>query len=172
MKSAMRPCRIAVYHQGRPSFDILLPSQSHWIKIASEELFVQSSREIPWMTSSGSITLPNDFDILRPSESRTREWQYTSEKGILPVIFSPSMIIRATQKKRMSQPVSRIDVGYSVSISCVCSGQPRVEKGHRPEENHVSRTSSSLFNLKSLPDNAFRALDSASSDQILKNSLR
>lgn len=36
---------------------------------------------------------PNDFDIFLPSESRTREWQYTSRKGISPTILSPSMII-------------------------------------------------------------------------------
>ncbi|KAI6875755.1 valyl-tRNA synthetase-like protein [Hortaea werneckii] len=47
------------------------------------------------------------------------------------------MIILATQKKRISQPVSNTEVGYSFSRSLVLLGQPRVEKGHRPDENHV-----------------------------------
>ncbi|KAI7360158.1 valyl-tRNA synthetase-like protein [Hortaea werneckii] len=58
-------------------------------------------------------------------------------KGTLPVIFKPNMIILATQKKRISQPVSNTEVGYSFSRSLVLLGQPRVEKGHRPDENHV-----------------------------------
>src|SRR5215475_4780718 len=55
----------------------------------------------------------------------------------------PIIIMRATQKKMMSKPVTRTDVGYHVARSGVCSGQPSVENGHRPDENHVSRTSGS-----------------------------
>src|SRR4051794_124029 len=55
----------------------------------------------------------------------------------------PIIIIRATQKKMMSCPVSITEVGYHVSSSLVFSGQPRVENGHSPELNQVSSTSGS-----------------------------
>jgi hypothetical protein len=53
------------------------------------------------------------------------------------------MIIRATQKKMMSKPVTSTSVGWKVFSSGVFSGQPRVEKVHSAEENQVSSTSSS-----------------------------
>ena len=53
------------------------------------------------------------------------------------------MAMRATQKKMMSKPVTSTEVGYQVRSSAVSSGQPSVENGHRPDENHVSSTSGS-----------------------------
>jgi hypothetical protein len=53
------------------------------------------------------------------------------------------MIIRLTQKKIISYPVTRAVVGKYNFKSSVSSGHPRVEKGHSQEENQVSRTSSS-----------------------------
>ena len=53
------------------------------------------------------------------------------------------MIIRATQKKMISPPVTRTLVGWNVSRSFVFSGQPIGEKVQSHDENHVSRTSSS-----------------------------
>ena len=53
------------------------------------------------------------------------------------------IIIRATQKKMMSNPVTRIEVGKYFANSGVCSGQPSVPIGQRPEENQVSSTSGS-----------------------------
>ena len=53
------------------------------------------------------------------------------------------MIIRATQKKMMSKPVTSTDDGRKVSSSFVASGQPSVEWHHSADENHVSSTSSS-----------------------------
>src|SRR4051794_35541594 len=51
--------------------------------------------------------------------------------------------MRATQKKMMSKPVTRTDVGYQVARSFVSSGQPSVENGQSPDENQVSSTSGS-----------------------------
>ncbi len=51
------------------------------------------------------------------------------------------IIIRATQKKMMSNAVTSVAVGKKVFRSSVCSGQPCVENGQSAEENHVSRTS-------------------------------
>src|SRR5579883_3418789 len=53
----------------------------------------------------------------------------------------PIMIMRATQKKRMSKPVISSDVGYNTSRSRVASGQPRAVNGSSAEENQVSSTS-------------------------------
>ena len=56
----------------------------------------------------------------------------------------PEKIMRATQKKMISYPVTSTEVGYQYCRSLVSlSGQPRVEKGHRAELNQVSSTSSS-----------------------------
>ncbi|MNJ55337.1 hypothetical protein D3C77_508220 [compost metagenome] len=62
-----------------------------------------------------------------------------------------SMIIRATQKKMISKPVTSTSVEWKVLRNSVCCGQPRVEKVHRPELNQVSRTSLSWFRTTSAP---------------------
>ena len=49
----------------------------------------------------------------------------------------------ATQKKMISWPVSRREPGKKAARSSVLLGQPSTEKGKRPEENQVSRTSGS-----------------------------
>ena len=53
------------------------------------------------------------------------------------------MIIRATQKKIISKPVTKVVVGWKELSFGVFEGHPSVAKVHRLEENHVSRTSSS-----------------------------
>ena len=53
------------------------------------------------------------------------------------------MIMRATQKKMMSKPVTSTDDGRNVRSSRVSSGQPSVEWHHSADENHVSSTSGS-----------------------------
>src|SRR3989344_544280 len=58
--------------------------------------------------------------------------------------------MRATQKNKISYPVSRISVGWYASKSFVFSGQPRVEKVHSPDENQVSRVSGSCSQPGSL----------------------
>jgi hypothetical protein len=56
------------------------------------------------MTTSGSATLPFDFDIFWPSASRTIACRYTSRNGTSFMKWIPSIAMRATQKKRMSGP--------------------------------------------------------------------
>ena len=55
--------------------------------------------------SSGSITFPFVFDIFWPCASRTRPVRCTWANGALPVKWPHIMIMRATQKNRMSNPV-------------------------------------------------------------------
>ncbi len=57
------------------------------------------------------------------------------------------MIMRATQKKMMSKPVTSTEEGRKVSRSFVFSGQPSEENGTSCEENQVSRTSSSRLSF-------------------------
>ena len=57
------------------------------------------------------MTLPLDFDIFLPSASRTRALMKTRSKGTSPMKWMPIIIIRATQKKMMSKPVTRVLVG-------------------------------------------------------------
>ncbi len=57
------------------------------------------------------MMLPLDFDILSPFSSRMRPVMYTSRNGTSPMNLRPSMIMRATQKKMMSKPVTSTLVG-------------------------------------------------------------
>jgi hypothetical protein len=58
--------------------------------------------------------------------------------GTFPVNFTENMIIRATQKNKISQPVSNRLVGYSLEKSGLSVfGQPRIAIGQRPALNHV-----------------------------------
>ena len=77
------------------------------------------------MISIGSITLPLVFDIFSRFASRTSPWMYTSRNGTASASergdpsgigtssmkWQPSMIMRATQKNRMSKPVTSRSVG-------------------------------------------------------------
>ncbi len=53
------------------------------------------------------------------------------------------MIMRATQKNRMSKPVTSTVLGRKRSCSTVLFGQPTVEKGNCAAEYQVSSTSGS-----------------------------
>ena len=68
------------------------------------------------------------------------------------------MIIRATQKKMISPPVTRTLVGWNVSRSFVFSGQPIGENVQSHDENHVSSTSSSCASLRARALRAARRL--------------
>ena len=113
----------------------------------------KSSSPIPSIMSNGSSTLPLDFDILLPASSRIRPVTYTVLNGTCGLPSSSLMkcmvimIIRATQKKMMSKPVTNTSVGWKVFKSSKLSGQPKVEKVHRAELNQVSSTSSSWRNV-------------------------
>ena len=73
------------------------------------------------------------------------------------------MIIRATQKKMMSKPVTSTDDGRNVRSSRVSAGQPSVEWHHSADENHVSSTSSSRRNVAGARPSFARACARASS---------
>ena len=115
--------------------------------MAAKAVRVKRNESQPYLSimASGSMTLPVDLDILRPEASRTRACRYTSLNGTSPIKWMPIIIMRATQKNRMSKPVTSTEVGYQRRRSLVSSGQPMVEKGHRADENHVSSTSSSCL---------------------------
>jgi len=57
------------------------------------------------------MTFPLVFDIFSPFSSRTIAWRYTVRKGTSPMKCSPIIIMRATQKKMMSCPVSITALG-------------------------------------------------------------
>ena len=61
--------------------------------------------------SIGSITFPSDFDIFRPCPSRTRPWITALRNGTSPASDIPDMIIRATQRYRISYPVTSTAFG-------------------------------------------------------------
>ena len=72
--------------------------------------------------------------------------------GSVLVIPYDIITIRATQKNRMSCPVSMTCVGKNFLKSAASSsGHPNVLNGQRPLENHVSRTSSSWYSTTFAP---------------------
>lgn len=70
-------------------------------------------------------------------------WMYTALNGTLPVKWVVIIIMRATQKKMISYPVTKTLDGRKALSSSVSDYQPSVENGTSAEENHVSNTSSS-----------------------------
>ena len=63
------------------------------------------------MSLRASGEFPKDFDILRRCLSRTNPVRYTFSKGRWSVYSYPAIIIRATQKNKISGPVTRSLVG-------------------------------------------------------------
>lgn len=66
---------------------------------------VKRSASEPYLSiqSSGLTTLPKDFDIFLPCSSRTMPCRTMVSNGGTPSLtYRPNIIIRATQKKRMS----------------------------------------------------------------------
>src|SRR5690625_6735134 len=72
------------------------------------------------------------------------------------------MIMRATQKKIISKPVTKTLEGRYFCRSAVVSGQPMVVNGTSAEENQVSSTSSSRVSGPSMPWARARSMASVS----------
>ena len=72
---------------------------SCWPPVA-ERASEKRSASAPYRSiiSIGSITLPSDFDILRPCPSRTSPWITALRNGTSPMSEMPDIIIRATQR--------------------------------------------------------------------------
>jgi hypothetical protein len=69
------------------------------------------SRVAPCTTSRGSMTFPFVLLILSPFSSVTIAVRYTVRNGTFPMKCRPIIIIRATQKKMMSGPVTSTAFG-------------------------------------------------------------
>ena len=110
--------------------------------------------------SIGSIALPSDLLILRPCMSKTSGVTNTSANGMPPAKCMPSITIRATHRKMMSRLVTITWLGYQCASSGVLRGQPKIENGHNPLENHVSSVSGSR--RKSVVPKSRSAISSAS----------
>lgn len=74
-------------------------------------IFMLTSRLLPKITLSGVITLPTLFDIFLPCASHNTPCSMIFENGNSPVNAVPNITILATQKNKMSWPVSIIARG-------------------------------------------------------------
>ena len=91
----------------RPAITLFLAKA--WFWPADREAIIPSlkaSDPYSAITSIGLITLPLDLLIFWPFSSRTMPCKYTSLKGISPVQYIPSMIIREIHGNIRSCPVS------------------------------------------------------------------
>ena len=125
-----------------------IPAGNCFLKLATDisfSLFDNSFRfttvasssfnDSPWIIANGSNTFPRDFDIFFPLGSKTIECNSTWSKGT----GFPWATANHIQKKRMSPPVSMTEIG-----GWLWDGG--ANEGNKPEENHVSNTSSSCSN--------------------------
>ena len=80
---------------------------------AAKAARVNRNASVPWdsIIVRGSTALPVDLLIFCPSSSLTRAWIYTSLNGISPMKWIPIIIIRATQKNKISKAVTSTEVG-------------------------------------------------------------
>jgi hypothetical protein len=73
------------------------------------EFFISPYRvaSVPYLSisSSGSIPVPSDFDMRRPSGARSVEWMITSVNGISPISSRPEKIMRFSQRRMISRAV-------------------------------------------------------------------
>jgi hypothetical protein len=95
------------------------------------------------ITSIGSIPLPRDLDIFLPFSSLTSPWMMAFLNGILPSSCTDWNIILETQNRMMSYPVNRVSERYSGLSERAITSSSLYAIGHRPDEYHVSSTSSS-----------------------------
>ncbi len=108
---------------------------------------VQRSASAPYsaITSSGSMPLPSDLDILRCCVSRTVPCRYTVWNGASPGERVPgedhARDPEEQDLRRRDEHVGRVERAHV--LATLVSGQPSVEIGQSHDENHVSNTSSS-----------------------------
>ena len=78
-----------------------------------EAAIAKRNASVPYFSiiGIGSMELPEDLLIFLPVSSATKKCKYTSRKGTSSIHFKPIIIIRATQKNRMSQAVTKTEVG-------------------------------------------------------------
>ena len=82
-----------------------------WALVSAASVKRRASAPCFSVMARGSMTFPFVFDIFCPFSSRTMGCRKTVRKGTSPMKWMPIIIIRATQKKMMSCPVSMTEVG-------------------------------------------------------------
>ncbi|WGS83437.1 MAG: hypothetical protein P3M73_00030 [Candidatus Hodgkinia cicadicola] len=96
----------------------------------------------------GLTTLFLVLDIFRPKPSQTTGCTKTTPKGRrLRTRKHETSAIFTIQKKIMSKPVKTIPISQADLSCAVLLGQPKHDKHHKAEENHVSKTSASALIL-------------------------
>ncbi len=118
------------------------------------------------MTSCGAVTLPVDFDILRPCSSSTKPCVSTTSNGARPRVPQASSSEDWNQPRCWSEPSRYITVSLPPSTlrlmpaSCgKCTGSSSTKACVEPESNQTSQMSSTFFQLSlaSLPRKRSRA---------------
>src|SRR5258707_15506219 len=76
------------------------------------------SAPLCFMTSCGAMTLPSDFDILRPSSSRTKPCVKTASYGARPRVPHDSISEELNQPRCWSEPSRYSEAGHLSSGRC------------------------------------------------------
>src|SRR5262249_19063282 len=118
------------------------------------------------ITSCGAVTLPSDFDILRPSSSSTKPCVSTTSKGARARVPQDSSSEDWNQPRCWSEPSRYITVsGPPSRLRLIpasegkCAGSSKTKAWVEPESNQTSRMSSTFCqsSLASSPRKRSRA---------------
>ena len=118
------------------------------------------------ITSCGAVTLPSDFDILRPFSSSTKPWVSTTSNGAPPRVPHDSSSEEWNQPRCWSEPSRYITVSAPPSFlrrmpasPGKCTGSSSTKACVEPESNQTSRMSSTFCHgsLPSSPRKRSRA---------------
>src|SRR3954468_12902769 len=105
-----------------------------------------------FMTSCGAVTLPSDFDILRPCSSSTKPCVSTTSNGARPRVPQLSKSGEGNQPRCGAEPSRYIT--ESGPPSCLrlmparlgkCTGSSSTKACVEPESNQTSQMSSTFF---------------------------
>src|SRR3954468_14287758 len=104
-----------------------------------------------FMTSCGAVTLPVDFDILRPCSSSTKPCVSTTSNGARPRVPQDSSSDEWNQPRCWSEPSRYITVSLPPSILRLmpasvgkCLGSSSTKACVEPESNQTSQMSSTF----------------------------
>src|SRR4029077_5727815 len=97
-------------------------------------------------TSCGAVTLPSDFDILRPCSSSTKPWVSTTSNGARPRVPQLSSSDEWNQPRCWSEPSRYITVSEPPSAFRLmpaklgkCFGSSSTKACVEPESNQTSQ---------------------------------
>ncbi len=96
--STSREAFHSLFARSRPCWTRCWEKRTSWVEDMASRPKRRASAPCSSISSIGSMPVPSDLDMRRPSGAWITEWIGTSVNGTVPVNSIPNMIIRATQR--------------------------------------------------------------------------